>query len=102
MAAVRSLFDILGFKFAFDKLSPFDRRSEMLGVEVDLRCLEEGDVVIDNKAARKEELAAATQQILSDGSSFLRSYHHSWVGYSLPICNLWEELESWLWRIFET
>ena len=26
--------DVLGFKFAEDKLSPFDRRAEMLGVEV--------------------------------------------------------------------
>ena len=67
MAAVRSLFDILGFKFAFDKLSPFDERSEMLGVEVDLRSLESGDVVIDNKAARKDELKLAIQQILKEG-----------------------------------
>ena len=67
MGAVRTLFDVLGFKFAEDKLSPFDRRAEMLGVEVDLKHLPADKIVVDNKASRKEELETVIKQILSKG-----------------------------------
>ena len=67
LGSVRTLFDILGFRFAEDKLAPFDRRAEMLGVEVDLTHLLSDRVIVDNKTSRKEELCNAIEQILSDG-----------------------------------
>ena len=67
LGSVRTLFDILGFRFAEDKLAPFDRRAEMLGVEVDLTHLLSDRVIVDNKTSRKDELCKAIKHILSEG-----------------------------------
>ena len=72
MACVQSLFKLLGFAFAEDKLLPSGDRAEMLGVEVDLSNAVHGTVVVDNKPQRK-------------------------VACSLQIYNFLGSWESWQW-----
>ena len=67
MACVQSLFKILGFAFAEDKLLPFEDRAEMLGVEVNLANAMHGTVVVDNKPQRKVEISEAISEIISEG-----------------------------------
>ena len=62
MMTVKSLFGLLGFRFAEDKLSDFADSSEMLGVMVD--DLKSGLVPVDNKESRKKEMVGALDEIL--------------------------------------
>ena len=52
-ACVEGLFQLLGFKFASDKLAPFSTSTEMLGVLVDTA--ERGVIKVDNKESRKQD-----------------------------------------------
>ena len=65
-SSVECLFNLLGFRFAHDKLAPFAERSEMLGIILDTS--KKGYVVIDNKETRKAELAEEIKKILENGS----------------------------------
>ena len=64
-ACVEGLFQLLGFRFASDKLAPFSTATEMLGVMVDTA--ERGVVKVDNKESRKQDLVAELQKILQCG-----------------------------------
>ena len=64
-ACVEGLFQLLGFKFASDKLAPFSTSTEMLGVLVDTA--ERGVIKVDNKESRKQDLVAELQKILQCG-----------------------------------
>ena len=65
-ACVEGLFQLIGFKFAQEKLAPFSTASEMLGVVVDTS--EKGVVMLDNKETRKLDLTTEIQKILETGS----------------------------------
>ena len=64
--SLEGLFQLLGFRFASDKLAPFSTSTEMLGVLVDTA---ERDVIkVDNKESRKQDLVAELQKILQYGA----------------------------------
>lgn len=58
MAAVKSMLELLGFAYASDKLEPFGKNSDMLGIRLDLEAAKSGVIVVDNKPSRKEELGS--------------------------------------------
>ena len=61
-SCVEGLFDLLGFRFAHDKLAPFSASTEMLGVVVDTA--QKGMVKVDNKESRKRDLVSEISLIL--------------------------------------
>ena len=63
---VEGLFQLLGFRFASDKLAPFSGTTEMLGVVVDTS--DNTAIKVDNKESRKRELVGELQNILRAGS----------------------------------
>ena len=65
-ACVEGLFELLGFRFAKDKLAPFATSTDMLGVTVDTA--EHGVIKVDNKESRKHDLVAELQKILQKGT----------------------------------
>ena len=65
-SCAEGLFQLLGFRFAQDKLAPFAESSEMLGVVVDTS--EKGVVKLDNKESRKRDLVMEISQILKAGT----------------------------------
>ena len=65
-SCAEGLFQLLGFRFARDKLAPFAESSEMLGVVVDTS--EKGVVKLDNKESRKRDLVTEISQILQAGT----------------------------------
>ena len=76
MAAVKSLFSTLGFKFAADKLSDFGPEAEVLGVKIAVQC--PAKVVVANKESRLadtlnmlEEVIATKQVVPADIPSVL-------------------------------
>lgn len=66
MATALSLFDLLGFQYSKDKLQPFSDKTEMLGVELDLTDVKNGNIRIRvrNKASRSIELCEVLHRIL--------------------------------------
>ena len=64
-SCVEGLFQLISFKFAQEKLTPFSESSEMLGVVVDTS--EKGVVTVDNKESRKRDLVTEIQKILELG-----------------------------------
>ena len=66
LACVQSLFGLLGFAFAEDKLAPFSTRAEMLGVEVDLTQCCNGKICVDNKQSRKRELVEVIDELVNE------------------------------------
>lgn len=64
MAAALSLFDLLGFQYSKDKLQPFSDKTEMLGVELDLTDVKNGNIRVRNKASRALELCEVLHKIL--------------------------------------
>ena len=65
-SCAEGLFQLLGFRFAQDKLAPFAGSSKMLGVVVDTS--EKGVVKLDNKESRKRDLVMEISQILKAGT----------------------------------
>ena len=66
MATALSLFDLLSFQYSKDKLQPFSDKTEMLGVELDLTDVKNGNIRIRvrNKASRSIELCEVLHRIL--------------------------------------
>ena len=52
--AALGLFEVLGFQYSKDKLSPFSSVTELLGVELDLTDMATGTIKIQNKKSRIE------------------------------------------------
>ncbi|CAE7566848.1 unnamed protein product [Symbiodinium sp. CCMP2592] len=67
METMIALCNLLGFRFASDKLSPFKAQATMLGVEVDCSRFSEGLVLVRNKPGRAEELIASLDEVLEEG-----------------------------------
>ena len=67
MHCAKSLFGLLGFGFAEDKLLPFEEKAETLGVAVDLSKCKAGQIFVDNKESRKVEITDAIDKLLTDG-----------------------------------
>ena len=61
-SCVEGLFQLLGFRFASDKLAPFSNSTEMLGVVVDTS--DKKFIKVDNKESRKRELVSELKNIL--------------------------------------
>ena len=66
LACAKGLMSLFGFVYSEEKLQPFARSSEILGVVFDLSRSAEGCVAISNKPSRVEELDDALVKILSD------------------------------------
>ena len=66
-ACVEGLFQLVGFRFASDKLAPFSTSTEMLGVVAVVDTAERGVIKLDNKESRKQDLIAELQKILQCG-----------------------------------
>ena len=64
---LRAVSKLLGFEVAFDKDEPFSRRTDMLGVTLDLQDDELQNVLIANKASRIADMRSALEKILQDG-----------------------------------
>lgn len=64
-SCVEGLFQLLGFRFAREKLAPFSSATEMLGVVVDTS--EVGTVLVVDKESRRQDLTGELQKILQDG-----------------------------------
>ena len=75
-ACVEGLFNLLGFRFAQEKLAPFSTSTEMLGVVVDTS--RKGIVQVDNKEARKKDLVAEINKLLETRHHF-RCYLESCI-----------------------
>ena len=65
METMIALCNLVGFRFASDKLSPLRPQATMLGVEVDCSRFSKGLVLLRNKPGRVDELVA----VLEDGST---------------------------------
>ena len=70
MMTAKSLFGLLGFRFAEDKLSDFADNAEMRGVMVDASQSTIGLVSVDNKDSRKKEVVSALDDILGPAQVF--------------------------------
>ena len=68
--ACESLFRLLGLRFAQEgsKATPFDSQFKMLGLVVDLTDSQQGIMRICHTAERGEELSAAVDKVLQDGT----------------------------------
>ena len=67
MALARGIFDLVGFKCSEDKIEPFGKITEMLGVELNTTDIGKSVLRVQNKASRVEELTMCVEQIFSDG-----------------------------------
>jgi hypothetical protein len=65
LACAKGLMSLFGFVYSEEKLLPFERSAEILGVVFDLSRSGEGRVSISNKPSRVEELNDALLQILN-------------------------------------
>eukprot|EP00435_Cladocopium_sp_Y103_P038153 s357_g10.t1 len=74
-----SLFEIFGFRYSQDKLLPFDKKTELLGVELDLTNVDSGFIKVRNKQSRVDETVGFLEKILDDGA-FLASEMPSKLG----------------------
>ena len=74
MDTMIALCDLLGFRFASDKLSPFSPRATVLGIEVDCARAAENLLLVRNKPGRAEELIAALESVLEAGSLTRKRY----------------------------
>ena len=61
-----SLFDLFGFKYSEDKLTPFADNTELLGVQIDTGCITDGFVKVHNKQSRVEETVGFLNKMLAD------------------------------------
>ena len=68
MDTMIALCNLLGFRFASDKLSPFSLRATVLGIEVDCTRAAESLLLVRNKPGRAEELIDALESVLEAGS----------------------------------
>eukprot|EP00435_Cladocopium_sp_Y103_P050211 s1922_g15.t1 len=66
MNAALGLFDVFGFQYSKDKLSPFSETTELLGVELNLSDVEAGFIKVQNKKSRIEETVGFLDKILAD------------------------------------
>ena len=67
MDTMIALCNLLGFRLASDKLSPFAPRATVLGIEVDCTRAAESLILVRNKPGRAEELIVALEDVLDDG-----------------------------------
>ena len=65
-SCVEGLFQLLGFRFASDKLAPFSNSTEMLGVVVDTS--DKQAIKVDNKESRKRELVSELKNVLQQNA----------------------------------
>ena len=68
LGSIKTMLKILGFDYAEDKLEPFSREAEMLGVVVDLSRTRDGKIVVANKPGRDLEMAALVSDMLKEKS----------------------------------
>ncbi|CAK9116007.1 unnamed protein product [Durusdinium trenchii] len=68
MVAAKGLLSLFGFTYAQDKLNPFGKQTEVLGVVVDLADTPKGAVRVTNKPSRVDDLTVALNDILGAGS----------------------------------
>ena len=66
-AAIRALTSMLGFECSLDKELPFDVKTEMLGVVLDLSQSNSSVVKVANKPSRMQELSKALRDIIDVG-----------------------------------
>ena len=66
LACARGMMSLFGFVYSEEKLLPFERSAEILGVVFDLGLSSEGRVSISNKPSRVEELNDALLGILNE------------------------------------
>ena len=78
MSTMTMLLQLLGFDYAEHKLKPFDVCASVLGVEVDVSTLPDGDVAVKNKLSRVQEVSnlidstiAARELSFKDASKLL-------------------------------
>ena len=64
MDTMIALCNLLGFRFASDKLSPFSSLATVLGIEVDCTRAAESLILVRNKPGRAEELIDALESVL--------------------------------------
>ena len=64
--AALGLFDILGFQYSADKLSPFSDVTELLGVEIDLTEVTGGFVKVQNKKSHVDETVDFLEKMLAE------------------------------------
>ena len=64
---MRAVAKLLGFKVAFDKDEPFARRTDMLGVTLDLQDDAMQNIFVANKESRVNDMKAALEKILYEG-----------------------------------
>ena len=68
LGSIKTMLKILGFEYAEDKLQPFSREAEMLGVVVNLSQTLDGKIVVANKPGRDLEMAALVSGMLEEKS----------------------------------
>lgn len=73
MSSALSLFDILGFQYSREQLTPFETKTEMLGVELDLQEARVGSVKIRHKPSPTSELCGVLEEILNTGKVEVKS-----------------------------
>ena len=61
------IFELLGFKYNDEKLDPFDKVASILGVELDLREIDNGLIKVQNKPTRVTEVSECLNRILDSG-----------------------------------
>ena len=64
--AALGLFEVLGFQYSKDKLSPFSNTAELLGVELDMTETSTGLVKVQNKKSRIEVTTVFLEKMLED------------------------------------
>ena len=74
MDTMIALCNLLGFRLASDKLSPFAPRATVLGIEVDCTRAAESLILVRNKPGRAEELIVALEDVLETGSITRKRY----------------------------
>ena len=64
MNAALDLLDVFGFQYSKDKLNNFSQCTELLGVELNLKSVASGSVMVQNKKSRVEETVSFLDKML--------------------------------------
>ena len=93
--AALGLFDILGFQYSADKLSPFSDVTELLGVEIDLTEVTGGFVKVQNKKSRVDETVDFLEKMLAERVLVVSEMPSKLGKLQYAEAQLWEEQAGW-------
>ena len=95
LGAAKTMFNILGFAYAEDKLCEPSERAEILGIELDVADSRQGTIRVGNKKDRIADIGATWIKFLQRRGSNPRTFRRTWADCSLRRCRSLVEQDAW-------